>query len=105
MPEIPSSPADPPRHSLSHKAPSGVENEQDDQVPLILSAASTVASSHIEPDVFSDEDETYPESTNTSYLSSIASDIRRGVVENGRTYGVYGKHKAWLPSDDLEVWP
>ncbi|KAM5354448.1 hypothetical protein ACJ41O_001097 [Fusarium nematophilum] len=59
--------------------------------------------SHIEPDDFDEGDETYPESTTTSYLTSIASDIRRGIQENGRTYGVYGLHKAWMPSDDLEM--
>lgn len=60
-------------------------------------------SSHIEPDVWTDDDEAYAESSNTSYLSSIASDVRRGITENGRTYGVYGIHKSWIPSDDLEV--
>ncbi|KAF4437668.1 tam domain-containingmethyltransferase [Fusarium acutatum] len=70
------------------------------------STSPTQASSRIEPDIFDNndlEDELYPESTNTSYLTSIASDIRRGIQENGRTYGVYGLHKAWIPSDDLEV--
>ncbi|KAF9769629.1 hypothetical protein IL306_012930 [Fusarium sp. DS 682] len=49
------------------------------------STSPTQASSRIEPDVFDDdglEDEFYPESTNTSYLTSIASDIRRGVERN-----------------------
>ena len=68
-------------------------------------ASSGSHSSRIEPDSATDdfEDDGYPESSNTSYLTSIASDIRRGIQENGRTYGVYGLHKAWIPSDDEEV--
>ncbi|KAH7121873.1 S-adenosyl-L-methionine-dependent methyltransferase [Dactylonectria estremocensis] len=66
-------------------------------------ASLTAPSSRIEPDVWTDDDEAYGESTNTSYLSSIASDVRRGIVENGRTYGVYGITKSWIPSDDLEM--
>ncbi|KAH6900569.1 S-adenosyl-L-methionine-dependent methyltransferase [Thelonectria olida] len=61
-------------------------------------------SSHIEPDDSNQEaDDGYAESTTTSYLTSIASDIRRGIEENGRTYSAYGIHKAWIPSDDLEM--
>jgi len=48
-------------------------------------------------------DEGYAESTSTSYVSSIASDIRRGVEENGRLYAAYGQHKPWVPVDDAEV--
>ncbi|KAF7551866.1 hypothetical protein G7Z17_g4711 [Cylindrodendrum hubeiense] len=79
------------------------ENTEPEE-PIIASAASSTApSSHIEPDTWTDDDEAYSGSTNTSYLSSIASDVRRGVIENGRTYGVYGITKAWIPSDDLEM--
>ncbi|KAK3322661.1 S-adenosyl-L-methionine-dependent methyltransferase [Apodospora peruviana] len=66
------------------------------------SAPSTVVD--IEADVFSDDDEDgYANSTSTSYLTSIASDIRRGIEENGRIYAAYGMHKAWLPIDDAEL--
>lgn len=68
-------------------------------------SASSSSPSHIEPDAWTDNsiDDGYAESTTTDYLTSIASEIRRGIVENGRTYGVYGKHKAWIPSDDQEM--
>jgi hypothetical protein len=60
-------------------------------------------SSEIEPDE-SISDEGYAESTSTSYVSSIASDVRRGIEENGRLYAAYGKHKPWVPVDDAEVF-
>ncbi|KAK4182903.1 S-adenosyl-L-methionine-dependent methyltransferase [Podospora australis] len=62
----------------------------------------TTSDGHIEPDNWTD-DEGYAESTSTRYLSSIASDIRRGVEENGRVYAAYGIHKPWLPIDDEEL--
>ncbi|XP_044722024.1 methyltransferase domain-containing protein [Hirsutella rhossiliensis] len=51
-------------------------------------ACSITPSSSIEPD---------------SYVTSLASDIRRGVEENGRVYAAYGIHKPWVPIDDLEM--
>lgn len=63
---------------------------------------SSQPSSHIEADELVD-DEGYAESTTTSYVSSIASNIRRGIEENGRLYAAYGQHKPWLPVDDPEV--
>ena len=51
-------------------------------------------------DSFSDEG--YAESSNTSYLTSLASDIRRGVIENGRTYASYGKNLQGMPVDEQE---
>ena len=59
-------------------------------------------SSRIEADD-SVDDEGYAEATSASYVSSIASEIRRGIEENGRIYASYGKHKPWLPMDDAEV--
>ena len=47
-------------------------------------------------------DEGYAESTNTSYLTSLASDIRKGVIENGRTYASYGKNIQGMPIDEQE---
>jgi ubiquinone/menaquinone biosynthesis C-methylase UbiE len=44
----------------------------------------------------------YAESTSTSYLSSIASNILRGVDENGRTYASYGKTLQGMPIDEQE---
>lgn len=55
----------------------------------------------IEPDdSFSDEG--FTESLNTSYVTSIASDIRKGIEENGRTYPSYGRHHYGLPVDEDE---
>ena len=48
-------------------------------------------------------DEGYAESTTTSYVTSIASSIRKGVEENGRLYANYGQHLSALPIDDHEV--
>ena len=48
------------------------------------------------------DDEGYAESTNTSYVTSIASDIRRGIEENGRTYPAYGQHQYGMPIDERE---
>lgn len=64
--------------------------------------ASSAPSTAIEPD-FSTDDEGYEASIATSYVTSIASDIRKGVEENGRVYAAYGVHKPWIPVDDLEV--
>jgi hypothetical protein len=44
-----------------------------------------------EDDQFRD-DEGYQESSTSSLLSSIASEIREGKIENGRIYAAYGKH-------------
>jgi hypothetical protein len=63
-------------------------------------AATQETSSFILPD---DADEGYAESTTTSYVSSIASSIRRGIEENGRLYPSYGKNASLLPMDDDEL--
>ena len=47
-------------------------------------------------------DEGYAESTSTSYLTSLASDIRKGVIENGRKYASYGKTMQGMPIDEQE---
>ncbi|GJN81067.1 hypothetical protein PLIIFM63780_004599 [Purpureocillium lilacinum] len=62
---------------------------------------SSGSSSSIEPDAISD-DEGYAASTSTSYMTSLASDIRRGIEENGRVYAAYGIYKPWMPVDDRE---
>jgi SAM-dependent methyltransferase len=48
-------------------------------------------------------DEGYAESNTTSYLSSIASNIRRGITENGRVYPNYGKNMYGMPMDEQEL--
>lgn len=70
--------------------------------PFDEAASGTAPSTRIEPDSSTD-DEGYAESTSTSYVTSLASDIRRGVEENGRVYAAYGIHKPWVPVDELEV--
>ena len=67
-----------------------------------IAESSNAPSSHIEPDLFTD-DEGYAESTTTSYVTSLASDIRKGIEEGGRMYAAYGIHKPWMPVDDREV--
>lgn len=47
-------------------------------------------------------DEGYAESTHTSYLTSLASGVRRGVLENGRTYASYGRNLQGMPIDAAE---
>jgi SAM-dependent methyltransferase len=54
----------------------------------------------VDSDDFSDQG--YAESTSTSYLSSIASSILRGVDENGRRYASYGKTLQGIPIDEQE---
>jgi hypothetical protein len=49
------------------------------------------------------DDEGYAQSTSTSYVTTLASDIRRGVEENGRLYASYGKYKQMIPMDESEV--
>jgi len=57
---------------------------------------------HITVDSEDFSDQGYAESASTSYLSSIASNILRGVDENGRTYAGYGKTLQGIPIDEQE---
>lgn len=53
---------------------------------------------------FEIDDETWAqESTSTSYVSSIASEISRGILENERLYPQYGKHSYGMPIDEAEM--
>ncbi|TVY27220.1 Secondary metabolism regulator LAE1 [Lachnellula hyalina] len=70
--------------------------------PPSIATISTERTSLIEPDD-SISDEGYAESTTTSYMTSIASDIRHGIEEDGRRYAAYGQHKQWIPIDDPEL--
>jgi hypothetical protein len=63
---------------------------------------STTLQSIIEPDD-SIDDQGYASSITASYVTSIASAVRRGIEENGRIYAGYGIHKPWVPVDDMEV--
>lgn len=55
----------------------------------------------IEPDTDSGN-EAYEEAS-TSYVTSIASHIKKQVLENGRLYPSYGKHGYGLPTDEYEM--
>lgn len=74
----------------------------DDEARPAPETPSSQPSSRIDADDSLD-DEGYAESTSTSYVTSIATDIRRGIEENGRLYANYGQHKPWVPVDDAEV--
>lgn len=71
-------------------------------LPVEDEAHSTAPPGHIEPDSSTD-DADYAASTTSSFITSLSSEIRRGVEENGRIYAAYGIHKSWVPVDDREV--
>lgn len=48
------------------------------------------------------DDEGYAQSTEVSYVTSLASSICRGVEENGRTYASYAKNVQGVPIDSEE---
>ena len=56
----------------------------------------------MEPDINA-ADEGYSSPNNTSYATSIASNIRRGVTEYGRQFAAYGRHTYGLPIDEDEM--
>ena len=48
-------------------------------------------------------DEGYSTSIGSSYLTTLASNVRKGVVENGRVYPDYGRNQYGLPMDEAEL--
>lgn len=48
-------------------------------------------------------DEGYADSDASSFLSSILSEVRRGVEIEGRLYPTYGKHEYGMPIDEAEL--
>ncbi|KAH7402917.1 S-adenosyl-L-methionine-dependent methyltransferase [Pyrenochaeta sp. MPI-SDFR-AT-0127] len=48
-------------------------------------------------------DEGYADSDASSFLSSILSEVRRGVEIEGRLYATYGKHEYGMPIDEKEM--
>ncbi|KAF2823178.1 S-adenosyl-L-methionine-dependent methyltransferase [Ophiobolus disseminans] len=50
-----------------------------------------------------DTDEGYADSDASSFLSSILSEVRRGVEIEGRLYPTYGKHEYGMPIDEKEL--
>lgn len=79
-----------------------VQNSGADDAIIHDAAEGQEPTASIQPDEFG-LDEGYTESTTTSYVSSIASSIRRGIEENGRLYPSYGKNASLLPMDDDEL--
>ena len=71
-------------------------------IPLRNPGVATQIAPAMEPDL-DPMDEGYVESVGTSYVTSIASDILRGIMENGRRYPSYGKHNYGLPIDEEEM--
>lgn len=67
-----------------------------------LPGVTTQVASAIQPD-FDSSDEAYAESTTTTYVTSIKSEISNGVFENERLYPSYGKHDYGMPIDDDEL--
>jgi hypothetical protein len=62
---------------------------------------TTQTSPPIQPDTeFSDE--AYAEGSTASYVTSIASEISKGILENDRIYPSYGKHSYGMPMDEAE---
>lgn len=58
----------------------------------------------IEPDSATEfSDEAYAESSASSVLTSIASEIKKGREENGRIYATYGSQEYMLPVDEYEL--
>ncbi|KAK5217402.1 hypothetical protein LTR72_009519 [Exophiala xenobiotica] len=68
----------------------------------VAAGMTTQVAPMILPDLEID-DEAYAESISTSYVSSIASEISRGIVENERLYPQYGKHSYGMPIDEAEM--
>ncbi|KAF2248524.1 S-adenosyl-L-methionine-dependent methyltransferase [Trematosphaeria pertusa] len=58
---------------------------------------------HAHDDDSSFTDEGYDESDASSFLSSILSEVRRGVEIEGRIYPAHGKHEYGMPMDEKEL--
>ncbi|KAF1964487.1 S-adenosyl-L-methionine-dependent methyltransferase [Bimuria novae-zelandiae CBS 107.79] len=59
------------------------------------------AHNNADDDSFADEG--YDGSDASSFLSSILSEVRRGVEIEGRTYASYGRHEYGMPMDEKEL--
>ncbi|KAL1605109.1 hypothetical protein SLS60_004652 [Paraconiothyrium brasiliense] len=77
-------------------AGSASEYDQDNSGDHLLEAHNNT-----DEDNFSDEG--YDGSDVSSFLSSILSEVRRGVEIEGRQYASYGKHEYGMPMDDKEL--
>lgn len=78
---------------------SGVEQDYDQE-----NDAHHVIQPQTDTDTASSEtDEGYADSDASSFLSSILSEVRRGVEIEGRLYPTYGKHDYGMPIDEKEL--
>ncbi|ELR06195.1 hypothetical protein GMDG_07850, partial [Pseudogymnoascus destructans 20631-21] len=50
-----------------------------------------------------ENDSAYAESTCSSFMTSIASSVTRGIFENGRRYHSYGESQYAFPNDEHEL--
>ncbi|OBT72693.1 hypothetical protein VF21_08799 [Pseudogymnoascus sp. 05NY08] len=50
-----------------------------------------------------ENDSAYAESTRSSFMTSIASSVTRGIFENGRRYHSYGESQYAFPNDEREL--
>ena len=78
------------------------QSEEDISRPQPIYPPTSLVAPTIQPD-FELDDEAYAASTTTSYVTSIASEISRGVLENERIYPHYGQHKYGMPVDEDEM--
>ncbi|KFY24347.1 hypothetical protein V493_05298 [Pseudogymnoascus sp. VKM F-4281 (FW-2241)] len=69
-----------------------------DQEPPALQVADPVAGDGPELEVDSDE----TDSARSSFMTSIASSVTRGIFENGRRYHSYGESQYAFPNDERE---
>ena len=67
-----------------------------------LPGVTTQVAPAMQPDLDS-SDEAYAESTTTTYVTSIKSEISKGILENERLYPSYGQHDYGMPIDDDEL--
>lgn len=59
------------------------------------------AQDHLEAEAW-DDDSAYGKSTSSSFLTSIASEVTRGLFENGRRYHSFGDAEYAFPNDERE---
>lgn len=82
-------------------APNSATMESD-----VPGSSGTSQDTHIESDWVGEGDENdegYATTTTAGFVSSLASNIRRGVAENGLRYAAYGIYKLWIPIGEEEV--
>jgi len=98
--------ADEAESSAAAALDSGIEAGQSDQDTHgdSVTHGNDLLQAQGESDEASDHtDEGYADSDASSFLSSILSEVRRGVEIEGRLYPSYGKHEYGMPIDEREL--